>query len=123
MRSCVKHIAFLFVACGPLLASGCHNARYVQRDNTRGVVAIPANTNGFPKYRDQAAKLMLEHFPDGFIVDKEQEVVIGEKTRHESSDDSDIVQVGNDVVTKSGSSSGSTTTLPETEYRIYYRRK
>ena len=60
-----------FVAIG---LTGCSSARYVLRDSDRGIVAIPANTNIWPwKHRDDADRLMNEHFPGGYQIDRELE--------------------------------------------------
>ena len=60
---------------------GCQTARYVRKDGAYGEVAIPNNSNSWPHYnRDQATKLMAEHFPEGYEVDVEEESVIGQKT-------------------------------------------
>src|SRR5215472_4112557 len=61
--------------------SGCGGARYIVQDQDGGVVAIPSNTNYWPMhYRDEAEKLMKQKCPQGYIIDREQEVVVGQTT-------------------------------------------
>jgi hypothetical protein len=57
-----------------ILACGCGGARYVVREPDRGIVAIPSNT---PKNQAKAAELMLAHFPQGYVIDDEQEAQVG----------------------------------------------
>jgi hypothetical protein len=58
--------------------SGCSSARYVSIEPNGGIVAIPSNTNSWPDYnRKNAEELMKEKCPQGFVIDREQEVVIG----------------------------------------------
>lgn len=89
--------------------SGCQTARYVHRTATEGVVAIPSN-QGWPNHREKAEKLMASHFPEGYVIDSEQECVVGIETN----------QVGH-----SGNSSWSTGTVTQdkTEWRINYRSR
>lgn len=67
----------LLIALAVFYAAGCQSARYVYRDNTTGVIAIPANNE---KHRVRAAELMLEHFPAGYAVLDEGEYVTGQRT-------------------------------------------
>ena len=56
-----------------LMLSGCQSARYVVRESDHGVVAIPV---GSERYRREAEQLMQEHFPDGFTVVREEQVLV-----------------------------------------------
>ena len=110
------------------LAVGCSPARYVMRDAYTGVVAIPANTNHWPSHnRDAARELMKEHFPDGYVIDREEEVVVGQSTHYSEDHEGSEVRVGGpgpvEVGASGGSVDGRITTRDETEYRIYYRRR
>ena len=60
--------------------SGCTSARYVQKDQTSGVVAIPENSNVWPtNYRDAAFALIKEHLGANtpYSIVEEREVVTG----------------------------------------------
>jgi hypothetical protein len=103
--------------------SGCTTARYVMRNQEQGVIAIPANTNRWPsRNREKADSLMKEHFPSGYIVEHEEEFVVGQTTQYDEDRSGDVGLLGNRVVLSTGSRSGRATTTDQTEYRIYYRR-
>jgi len=106
---------------------GCQSARQVYRDGDRGVVAIPANSNAWPTYnRDSADELMAQHFPEGYVIDREEEIAVGEATTTTDNHDAQTVSFleGSVAVTnETGDGSVTTTTAPTTEYRIYYRRQ
>jgi hypothetical protein len=63
---------------------GCRTmgeARYVYQDGEFGVVGIPEGTSRWPHYyRQQAERLMAEHFPEGFEIIRVEEVVEGSRT-------------------------------------------
>ncbi len=87
-----------------MTVSGC--ARYVLKEPTRGVVAIPSSSNSWPfRMRDKAEELMSQHFPEGYVVESEGEAVIGETTDIE----------------KTGFGGKRATTTDRTEWRIQYR--
>lgn len=110
--------------CMILFHSGCTAARYVMRNPEQGVIAIPANTNHWPsRNREKADSLMLEHFPSGYVVEHEEEFVIGQTTQFNEDRAGDVGLLGNRVVLSTGTRSGSATTTDQTEYRIYYRRR
>ena len=89
-------------------SSGCQQARYVLRTADEGVVAIPSNTSWPIDHREKAVELMSSHFPDGYVIDREEEVVIGmETTEHGHEGD--------------GSWFGGVVTTDRTEWRISYR--
>jgi len=102
--------------------AGC-SARQVIRDRDYGVVAIPANTNSWPfKYRDKASELMTAHFPDGYEVVREEEVVTGQSTHVNTHRDEHEHEVINDFLTVGHSDTNTTvSTSDQTEYRITYR--
>lgn len=102
---------------------GCQSARYIQKTEDRGVVAIPRNSNRYPNYRDQANELMIEHFPDGYLIEHEEEVVVGQTTHYREDEREEIVHASNEKSAAARSANGSETTVPKTEYRIHYRRK
>ncbi len=110
-----------FVAIG---LTGCSSARYVLRESDRGIVAIPANTNMWPwKHRDDAHRLMKEHFPGGYQIDRELEEVVGKTTTTGEDTDGQTVQLAGGLVTlDTGQRHSSSTTTDVTEYRIEYHR-
>lgn len=70
----------LAVCCAAALAllTGCNNARYVTVNSQGGVVAIPDNSNHWPDYnRRHAEELMQAKCPGGYVIDREEEVVVG----------------------------------------------
>jgi hypothetical protein len=117
----------LLIGC-VLCSAGCQTARYVRKDGAYGEVAIPSNSNSWPYYnRDQAEKLMSEHFPDGYEVDVEEEAVIGQKTDYsENGSGAGVpIRIGRNVGlgVGIGNKTGTATTTNKTEWRFRYRRK
>lgn len=103
-------------------STGC--ARHVVRGSDHGVVAIPASTNGWPfRYRDKAKELMQEHFPNGYVVEHEEETVIGQTVHVNTEHTEGVVQVCGPVDVHTGTEASTVTTSDNTEWRIYYRRK
>ena len=85
---------------------GC--ARYVVKDSRSGVVAIPSSSNTWPfRFQDKAHKLMAQHFPEGYVIESEQEAVIGETTN----------------IDKKAFGGKTATTTDKTEWRIHYRQR
>lgn len=110
---------------GVTCLAGCRSARYVRKDADCGIVAIPSNTNGWPMhYRDEAEELMAAHFPDGYAIDREEEVVVGTTTTYNQQKDHRSVQneKGTAELNVFGTH-GSVTSQDKTEWRIYYRRR
>ncbi len=108
----------LFASCG------CGGARYVMRNQDYGVVAIPNNYNSWPlKYRESAEELMAEHFPAGYVIDHEEEYIVGQTTQFDESHQDDVEVLGGAITLTSGNTAGTVTTKDETEYRIHYRRR
>jgi hypothetical protein len=111
--------------------AGCGGgARLVQGGGDGGgVVAIPANNNTWPfHYREKAEKMMTERCPNGYVVMEEKEVVVGQKTIRRASTDTNTTDLPGTRRQPPGSLTTSTTTnttetVPETEYRITFRPK
>jgi hypothetical protein len=106
------------------LAGGCATpARYIEKGNNQGVVAIPANTDTFPAYnRREALALIQKHVGPNYEIVDEREVVTGTNTLNSLSANGQ--QTPN---AKGGSSdiqtvSGITTQTDRTEWRITYRK-
>jgi hypothetical protein len=106
-----------------VLQSGCA-ARSVLRDPDYGIVAIPYNTNRWPtRFRDQAHKIMHEHFPQGYEVLREEEFVVGHATHYEDERVGGQVNlIGDFLSIGTSTGQGRATTTPQTEYRLHYRR-
>ena len=51
-----RFIALLILSC--LFATGCSSARYVSRDQERGVIAIPSTATWPVDHREKAMELM-----------------------------------------------------------------
>jgi len=118
-------LAIFSILLTTCVMTGCQSARHISKDGETGVIAIPSNQSGWPfKYREGAEKLMTEHFPAGYEIVKEEEVVVGQTTNwsedHRTTRDEDDDWPG--IQQTSGSRSGSETTMDKTEYRIHYRR-
>ena len=112
-----RFIALLILSC--LFATGCSSARYVSRDQERGVIAIPSTATWPVDHREKAMELMQSHFPQGYVIEKEEEVVIGTETQNHT--DVHAHEIGNTNVFLGGETTHTTTT-DKTEWRISYRR-
>lgn len=105
---------------------GCGGARYVMQDASGGVVAIPANSNSWPThYRDEAEKLMRQKCPDGYVIDREEEVVVGQTTTGSTNTDTRSYDLPGGKRQPSGSVTATTTnrsvsTQDKIEYRITF---
>lgn len=100
-----------------LLATGCTHARYVMKDQWGGVVAIPSNSNNWPSFnRKHAEELIARQCPQGFVIEGESEVVVGQESQVQTATDPFIM-----------SPLGSETQLVSrrniTEWHIRYRAK
>jgi hypothetical protein len=110
-------------------ASGCGGARFVSVTPNGGVVAVPSNTNSWPfHYRDSAEKLMAEKCPNGYVIDKEEAVVVGQKTVHRENSDTNVTDVPGQkkrppsTLTRSATTDV-TETVDQTEWRITFHAK
>ncbi len=101
-----------------LFSAGCSTARYVTKDEWGGVVAIPRDTNQWPNYfRKQAEELMQKQCPQGFVIENEGDLVVGEET---------IVQNGADPASPDYLLGGQVQRVykrPITEHHICFRAK
>ena len=64
-------------------------------------------------------ELMQAHFPNGYVIEKEEEVVIGTETQNHT--DVHAHEIGNSNIFLGGETTHTTTT-DKTEWRITYRR-
>ncbi|HID21097.1 MAG TPA: hypothetical protein EYP14_01670, partial [Planctomycetaceae bacterium] len=121
-RSRSRRILPAFCLASVSLLVGCQSARYVLKEPDRGVVAIPVTTLNWPvNHRKSAEKLMADHFPEGYVIDREEEVVVGQRMHyyedtHESEDE------GDGSITRVAGVSGFAETEPKRELRISYHR-
>ena len=99
------------------LTCGCATARHIMKDADTGIVAIPANSG---RNREKAIELMEQHFPEGYIIEREEETVVGQTTHQQIDAGSTIEGDGKHT---SGQTRATATTVPNTEYRIFYRRR
>lgn len=113
------HRILALLMTASLIITGCSSARYVSRDQQQGVIAIP-NTSTWPvDHRQKALELMQNHFPQGYVIEKEEEVVIGTETQNHT--DVHAHEMGNSNIFLGGETTHTTTT-DKTEWRITYRR-
>jgi hypothetical protein len=106
--------------------TGCGGARMVSSGPNGGVVAIPSNTDAWPlHYRQEAEKLMAQKCPQGYTIDQEEEVVVGQQTTNQQSTNSQTQDLINRKQLPAGSvtstdTTHTTTTQNLTEYRITF---
>mgnify|MGYP006420490937 CR=1 FL=1 len=95
---------------------GC-SVRQIVRERDYGVVAVPSNANYWPfKYRDKATELMDAHFPGGYEIVREEEVVTGQSTHVNTHQDQHEHEVINDFLTVGHSDTNTTvSTSDQTE--------
>ena len=110
------HLVILF---GLVLASGCAAARHIVKDADGGIVAIPSNSE---RNREKAIELMEQHFPGGYVIEREEETVIAQTTHHQV-DHGATIEGEAKHTTESSQTRSTATTVPNTEYRIFYRRQ
>ena len=91
--------------------------KLMMKDSSTGVVAIPANSE---RHREKAVELMQQHFPAGYVIEREEETVVGQTTHHHVDHGSTVEQHGKRYV-ETAQSHGTETTVDNTEYRIFYR--
>src|SRR5262249_12562930 len=116
-RVCLGATAAVLVL---VTVSGCGSARMIQSGPDGGVVAIPSNSNYWPfKYRDSAEKMMTQKCPNGYDIVREEEIVIGQKSTTSEQTDH-ITPAGFRDGRERTTTSVTTSTRPETEYRITF---
>lgn len=115
----------LSVVLASLTLTGCSSARQVSKDSESGVIAIPSSSSS--KHREKAQELMTAHFPEGYEIVKEEEVVIGKTTNWEKKEGRGFTHEGDGFQVEfsaggRGNTRGESTTIDKTEYRLYYRK-
>jgi hypothetical protein len=104
-----------------LLGSGCMGARLVEVTPEGGVVAIPSNTNCWPTYFHKAAEdLIQKQCPEGYVIDHEQEAVVGHHTTENTAGNRNSVA---SAVFGVGQETKTVESHDYYEWRIYFRRK
>ena len=124
--SCSRQIVQLAGLCtlGLAALSGCSTpARYVTVNSTGGVVAIPSNTNEWPNhYRKQAEELMQAKCADGYVIEYEEEFVIGTHRTTSTSSTGYPAQAAPPGMPMTQNAREATSLSNQTEWRIYFRR-
>lgn len=101
---------------------GCTSARYVALEPNGGVVAIPDNSNSWPtRNRDKAEALMRQKCPQGYVIEREGEVVVG-STDHTETHAARTGDPAHDARLNTQVSQD-TTHQDRTEWRIWFRAK
>ena len=104
------------------LLTGCASSRYVMKDAEYGVVSIPSNSTWPLNHREKAHELMQQHFPNGYSIEREEEVVVGTSTSSHGNLNGHVHGENSPITSYHGSSSEFSSTRDETEWRITYRR-
>ncbi|MBA62243.1 MAG: hypothetical protein CMJ76_07740 [Planctomycetaceae bacterium] len=113
------HRIFALLIITSVLVTGCSSARYVSRNQEQGIIAIPSTSTWPVDHREKAMELMQAHFPQGYVIEKEEEFVIGTETQNHT--DVHAHEIGNSNIFLGGETTHTTTT-DKTEWRITYRR-
>jgi hypothetical protein len=116
-------IGLVLVAVG---TAGCASARQVSVHAHGGCVAIPDNSNHWPFYhRDKAVALIAQQCPNGYIIEREEEVVIGQTVNTHT--DTDTHQYDHPALKGLGLTAQTTRQTSnindQTEWRIWYQKK
>lgn len=114
------------VLTGVLLigATGCQSVRVVSQGQAGGVIAIPANTDMWPfRYRSKAEAMLAQQCPEGYIIELEEEFVVGQSTNVQESHRQDEQQISKRASFTVDSTNTTATTSDVKEWRIYYRKK
>ncbi|HVS34056.1 MAG TPA: hypothetical protein VMS17_00645 [Gemmataceae bacterium] len=100
-------------------ASGClETAHYVSLDANGGVVGIPGPVDQWPTHNRQAAEaLMRQKCPQGYVIDHEQEVAIGQTTTQNAAGNNASLS---SVVFGVGAESRTMETRPINEWQITF---
>jgi hypothetical protein len=124
-------LVFILASCS-IIDYG--TARHVTVDSTGGCLAIPTNSNDWPTYyRQKAEDLITAKCPNGYVIEREAEVVTGQTVTTNTTTDSTPppvvgVPLGPDGIALA--SFGPTTdhirhttnVQDRTEWRIWYRK-
>ncbi len=108
-----------------MVSAGCQSARVVSRTADDGIVALPANTNEWPSYhQDAGKKIIAAHLGSAYEVVEEKEVTTGYATTNVQ--DRQFEPTMNTTNPFLPASRETTTTktvnTPQKEWQIHYRR-
>ena len=107
-----------------LCSSGCPSVRVVSKQESGGVIAIPANTDIWPfRYRSKAEAMISQQCPEGYIIELEEEYVTGQQTRVEEEHRDNTQQLSKRASLTVETSNSTATTSDTKEWRIHYRKK
>jgi hypothetical protein len=110
-----------------VLGLGCSHARLVELSpNGGGVIAIPDNTNSWPsRNRRHAEELMAQRCPNGYVVETEREVVIGQvaHTNTETEQHNVPVLTSLGLAPAKLETQQTTSYVDQKEWRIWFRPK
>ena len=108
-----------------LVAAGCQSPRVVQRTPDEGIIALPANTDGWPSYHQSAAKKMIQaHLGPNYEVVEEKEVTTGYTTTNLQDKQSELTMHSSVPFLPASRETTTTKTVatPQKEWQIHYRR-
>jgi hypothetical protein len=112
----MRHVTWAVVV---VLAAGCQSPRVVQRTPDEGVIALPANSDGFPNYFQSAARTLIkDHVGTEYEIVEEKEVTTEYATTNTVAREgaSPLSLVKRETVTNT------TVATPKKEWQIHYRR-
>lgn len=121
-RTLFKAAFLMFVAAGAIGCTG--NARFVQKDQTGGIVAIPADSMFRSYYRDEAIKMIREQHNPNFTeadITSEHEVIVGQETRNDQYTDRRKLDKDGKPIGETVAKTNVTTTSDQKEFWIEYR--
>lgn len=122
MRQVFVRLSALALACAS--GFGCaSSARLVTVEPGGGVVAIPSNSNAWPSYnRKGAEELMRQQCPGGYVIDHEQEVVVGQvqQTNVNTDRKGDPLLAALHVAPVTENTQQTTSYTDKTEWRIWF---
>jgi len=108
-----------------LVSAGCQSARVVSRTPDDGIVALPANTNTWPSYHQDAAKrIITAHLGSAYEVVEEKEVTTGYTTTNTQDRQSELSMHSSIPLLPATRETTTTKTMntPQKEWQIHYRR-
>jgi len=108
-----------------LVSVGCQSPRVVSRTADDGIVALPANTNAWPLYHQDAGKKMIRaHLGADYEVVEEKEVTTGYATTNVQDRQFEPTMNSTNPFLPASRETTTTKTVntPQTEWQIHYRR-
>jgi hypothetical protein len=119
-------LAAALLTFGP---GGCASPHWVARDPNGGIVAIPANSNYWPTYyRNQADEMMRQVCSQGYVIDHEEQVTVGQTTTTQRNTDTHAYDLTSKrspapLTLASHNTTETTTTSDVNEYQITFHAK